>query len=513
MIGQPETAANSLPRFVSMVTLVVFALHLATAGRYDFFRNELYFIDCGRHPGWSYADQPALVPLIAAATQVFGGNLFLLRMPAALCAAALVPLTALLAQELGGGAVVAAVSVASAIALTAITNTVGTSTFEPLGWTILAYCVTRTVLRESALPLLVAGIAAGLVFETKFSVAAWGFGLGAGLMTVRQRHLLFTREAALGLAAASLISLPAIAWQIAHGLPFRAIVAWHSAEGVVFAGGPVRFWIGQVLALNLVLAPLWLTGLIAPWVSPRLAAARPIVVAFVVTALIIRITHGKSYYLYPVYPSLLAVGAAAIAPVARFWRIGWMTLAVANAVFLLPLSLPVLSPDALKEYLDRYHLHPRPVEAASIGARITQLYSDQFAWRDLASKVDQAFDALPDAERARTGIFAWNYGEAAAIDVLGRAAGLPRAMSGASQFFLWGPQGDPRSLILVNIDRDVWAGRCGSFQEVARFGGRFAMPYEDDRPIYLCRDLKQSIATLWPGLHFQHDAAASAQGL
>src|ERR1700740_2814861 len=64
--------------------------HLAVAGRYDIFRNELYFIVCGRHPAFGYADQPPLVPLIAAATQLFGDNVWLLRLPGALAAIALV---------------------------------------------------------------------------------------------------------------------------------------------------------------------------------------------------------------------------------------------------------------------------------------------------------------------------------------------------------------------------------------------------------------------------------------
>ena len=102
MTALPETAASPLPRFVWLVALLVLALNLATAGRYHFLRNELYFIDCSRHPGRSYVDQPALVPL-----------------------------TASLAQQLRGGAVVAAVSVASAIALKAITSTLGTSALEP----------------------------------------------------------------------------------------------------------------------------------------------------------------------------------------------------------------------------------------------------------------------------------------------------------------------------------------------------------------------------------------------
>jgi hypothetical protein len=44
------------------------------AGRYDIFRNELYFTVCGRHPDFGFVDQPPLVPLLAAATQLLGAN-------------------------------------------------------------------------------------------------------------------------------------------------------------------------------------------------------------------------------------------------------------------------------------------------------------------------------------------------------------------------------------------------------------------------------------------------------
>ncbi|MGC2405199.1 MAG: hypothetical protein WA431_02180, partial [Candidatus Cybelea sp.] len=75
------------------VAAVVAIVHLMVAGQYDVFRNELYFIICGRHPAFGYVDQPPLVPLLAAATQAFGIHIWLLRLPAVIAAALLVPMT------------------------------------------------------------------------------------------------------------------------------------------------------------------------------------------------------------------------------------------------------------------------------------------------------------------------------------------------------------------------------------------------------------------------------------
>jgi 4-amino-4-deoxy-L-arabinose transferase-like glycosyltransferase len=64
----------------------------------------LHFIICGFHPAWGYVDQPPVVPLLGAASQLFGHSLFLLRLVCAVLAAASVYATCLLAAELGGRA-------------------------------------------------------------------------------------------------------------------------------------------------------------------------------------------------------------------------------------------------------------------------------------------------------------------------------------------------------------------------------------------------------------------------
>ena len=96
-------SAFSRQPVVWVVALLVALVHAATAGRYDAQRNELYFLVCGWHPDFGYVDQPPLVPLIAAATQLFGINIWLLRLPATLVAIGLVLLCAGFARLLGGG--------------------------------------------------------------------------------------------------------------------------------------------------------------------------------------------------------------------------------------------------------------------------------------------------------------------------------------------------------------------------------------------------------------------------
>ena len=65
-------------------------LHAALSGRYGYFRDELYFLDCGRHLDWGYVDHAPMIGLVARLALLLGGSLPALRLFPALAGAALV---------------------------------------------------------------------------------------------------------------------------------------------------------------------------------------------------------------------------------------------------------------------------------------------------------------------------------------------------------------------------------------------------------------------------------------
>ncbi|MGB2604984.1 MAG: glycosyltransferase family 39 protein [Candidatus Sulfotelmatobacter sp.] len=504
--GEPERSDRFLTfirrdPYVLAITVLTALTHLMVAGRYDIFRNELYFIVCGRHPAFGYVDQPPLVPLLAALTQVFGTHVWLLRLPAVIAATALVPLTADFARRLGGNstsAVLAAASAALAPALIGMTTATTTATFEPIAWTLCAYALARAILDGEERVFLWAGFAAGFAMEAKYGIAIWLLGLAAGFLLTNVRAIFCRPRFWYGVFIGVAIAFPSLLWQTAHHWPFLELILNKHRAGANFTGTPLRFEIGQILAMNLVLLPLWVTGMIAPFISKRLAKTRFLSIAFIGATVLVFVTGGKDYYLFPVYPTMFAVGAAACSELPAWLLGGWFALATMQTLVLAPVVLPILNPPVLASYLASAHLKPPPDEAAAVGAPLTQVFSDELGWRDLEHHVAVVYRSLPPDEQRGAAIFATNYGEAAAIDVYGRADGLPPAISGQNQYYLWGPRGHDSSLmILVNVNPNRWREFCRDVDVVDTFGVPYAMPYESDRPISICRGLRLDLLTSW----------------
>ena len=131
---------------------------------------------------------------------------------------------------------------------------------------------------------------------------------------------------------------------------------------------------------------------------------------------------------------------------------------------------------------------------------LPQHFADMFGWPELAAAVARVYNALPEEERANAAIFASNYGEAGAIDFFGRRHGLPKAVSGHQNYFLWGPRGATGAVVIViGEDREDVEKSFESIEESGEFGHPLAMPYESG-PIFVCRRPKAPLSVLWPNV-------------
>src|SRR2546430_4783524 len=128
-------AEAALIVFFSAVALLV---HLLTNGRYGYFRDELYYVACGRHLAFGYVDQPPLSILLLRLSQLLlGDSLFAIRLLPALAGAAVVALTGIIARGMGGrawGIPLARAGALCALVNLAVGNFFFMNAFEPPVW-------------------------------------------------------------------------------------------------------------------------------------------------------------------------------------------------------------------------------------------------------------------------------------------------------------------------------------------------------------------------------------------
>ncbi len=490
-----------------LAALIVFAFHLALGGRYDLFRDELYFIVCGQHPAFGYVDQPPAVPLLAASLYRFGLGAFGLRVPTAIAAGVLVWLAMRFARLLGGERTAEAMAgLACAIApmLMGIVATLNTSAFDPLAWTAVACLLVKAGRDGDDRALIAAGVVAGVALQIKYAMLFWMAGLTIGLILTPERRLLLRPAFWIGAALAAAIALPSFLWQYLHGFPFLELGAAAKGKNADFPLLP--FLANQVMVMNPAFAPLWIAGLVAPFAVSRLHHLRFLVIGAIMVVVIVRVGHGKDYYLSPLYPTLFTIGAAAIAPWmrTRMGRIvGPIALAagVSISAIAAPMALPILAPPMLEAYLQRLGIAPQQQERSFKGTVLPQVMADQLGWHDYVQQVEAAWQRIPPGERAATAIKVENYGEAAALDLYGR--GLPPALSGHNQYYLWGLRGQhPTNVLTIQDDIADVRPYCRRATLLGVTDSRYAMAFENGKVIVLCESVKPPFASLWSQFKF-----------
>jgi len=491
---------------VGLLALATFLLHLATNGRYGFFRDELYFLMCGQRLDWGYVDQPPGIALVARlAAELAGTSLVGLRVPAALAAAGLVGLTGGLAVRLGGGvfaAVLAAVAVAVAPVFATWGHLLTMNAFQPLVWTALAWTAFSLVegRGRSLAHWAFLGLLVGVGANFKYDVVFWIAGLlVAVVLTPEGRRSLSARGLGLAAGMAAVLVAPNLLWQVRHGLPMLELLRnGQLHKNTPFQ--PVEFLVQQLLLVGPLAAPVWFMGLLSG-LTRHDRPTRVLSLTFLATFALMFLGKAKPYYLAPAYPTLLALGAVEIEVRIRRPWLRWATVAAVAAAgaVTLPLFIPVLPVDALLRYQAALHFHPARDEQHEFNP-LPQHLADEFGWPGIVDALTAGSARLTPEERRTGAIYTFNYGEAAALEFLGRGRALPTVVSGHNQYFVWGRRGSSLDPLLV-IGGSV-KGLSRDYREVTEVGRTpadpHAMPYESNRPVHLCRGRKGDPVATWP---------------
>jgi hypothetical protein len=474
---------------VYMLAVLRVLLHLLTNHNYGFHRDELATLDDARFLAWGYVAYPPLTPAAGRlAMEIFGLSTNSVRLFGALAQAASIVLTADLCRRLGGGrfaqflaALCVAVSPLSLIA-GALFQYV---TFDYLWWVLAMWCLARLLAGGDPRWWLGVGTAIGLGMLTRYTMGVLVIGLLVAVVATPARRFLRSPWLYAGALIAIAMALPNLIWQYRHDFVwFDFLKSIHERD--ISLGRTDGFLLHQFFVpAHALSVPVWLAGL---WFLLRAPAGRDFRLFgwwWITVLAVFALAQARDYYMAPAYPVLLAAGAVA----AEKWSPRWRPYGLAG------LSLGGLAVAAIA------------LPAAPPGSRWFQVATgingdlrEQIGWDELVETVSNAYQTLPDAERAQTGILAGNYGEAGAINLFGPAHGLPPAISGVNSHYLRGYATPPPSTLLaLGFSRATLERHFSSVEFVAPITNRLGVKNEESSlpGLFLCRGMRKPWPEFW----------------
>lgn len=303
-------------------------LHLLTTANYGLFVDELYFLACGQHLAWGYVDMPPLTAALAwLARLVFADSVAGIHVIPALAGAGLVLEVGWLVKELGGqifAQLLAGVCVIVAGVFLTIHSYLSMNAIEPLLWVGCAAVLVRLVKTGESKLWLWFGVLAGIGLMNKNTMLLFGASILTGLLLTSARKWMFNRWFVVGGIIALLIFTPNLIWMIQHQFPMLELLANIRESGRNVQLNPIQFMIDEILFLQPLTLPVWMGGLGWFFFSQQGKKFRFLGWTFVFVLGSLLLTQGRTYYLAPIFPILLAAGAVWMEEVLSSRKLAWL---------------------------------------------------------------------------------------------------------------------------------------------------------------------------------------------
>lgn len=497
----PRQSWLSGPAIAAYIAVTVFVVHMVVAGSYGYFRDELYYIVSGtRHLSLGYVDFPPFIAYVAAFLNLTSkDSLVSIHVVPALNEALVVFLAGMMTRELGGGRraqVLAALSTSATFAFLAFGSLFTPDSFDSLWWSLLSYLVIRIVKRREPKLWVGVGLVVGLGMLTKLTILFFAGALLASFLAIPSaRQYLKSRWIVVGSLLAVAFVLPMAYWNAVNGWPM--VHFYEEFTGDFSGGGPVSFLYTQLALVTFLNLPIVVTGLYFYLRSDEGEQLRTIGLSFVILLVFMMVLDMKTYYLAPVYPMLYAGGAILIERSSRskkgaprwFGSRPYVASLLVVALLLAPLAMPILSPRTV-------------INSYGVGDYQASPLPDRYGWGGMVSNLSAVYQNLPASVKSQACIFTSNYGEASAVNSFGASLGLPQAISGHNNYYVWGPGTcTGQVLVTIGVSRSTLQQAYKNVTTLATLSCQYCISYEQKLPVYLCTNPNfTSLAALWPGV-------------
>jgi hypothetical protein len=132
--------------------------------------------------------------------------------------------------------------------------------------------------------------------------------------------------------------------------------------------------------------------------------------------------------------------------------------------------------------------------------------ADRLGWEQFVGDVEEAAHEIDPSERANSIIVVPSYGQAGALELLGRGRGLPPVYAGQNSYSHWGPP--PGSVDVAIITGPFSVEMVQQLFDVVMLAGvhdcEWCMPWRDQTPIWIARGPKVPLRDVWPMLrHYE----------
>jgi len=492
---------------VLILSSIPFLIHLYVNifEGYGYFRDELYYIVSTEHLSFGYVDHPPLsIFILYISKTIFGDSLFAIRLLPALLSGLTVFFTCLMALRLGGKTFSLTLSAAAVIlapVYLAMNSFYSMNSIDIFLWSVSFYLVMLIIKENKTSYWIYLGLFIGLGLMNKIGFLWFEFGFFTGILLTHKRKEFLTVKPYLTLIISFVIFLPYIIWNFQNDFAHLEFIRNASSEK--YSGLNITDFIkGQFMNMNPFSVVIWLCGLYYFIFNEKGKEFRIIGIIYLTAFIILIINvHSKSEYLAPAYTVLFAGGSVFIELKSQM-KFKWLRFAVLiplliTGVVIAPTVMPLLKVEDHISYTKNLGLAPSSSEGKKL-SELKQFFADMHGWEEMAANVSKVYESLSAEEKQNTLFFAWNYGEASAINFFRNKYPLPEAISSHNAFWMWG-YGDKEfpTLIIIGGEKEDYTDEFGSVVEVGIHTSKYAMPYETDLMIFIAKDPKNQLSEVW----------------